>query len=373
MRILIYEHMSAAYDSRDAVPSLLAEGRAMLEGIAADLASAGADVAVALHPEQPPLPSPATTSAVVPGVERRLAELASQADRTILIAPENGKLLTRLAEVVVDAGNTLWGPDPGFIRLASDKIATAMALGELSIPTWPIDLPGLGDEACLAERVVIKPIDGAGCQWTIAVAASERASAVARLRSKGCSDELIVQPDWPGVPASLAVVGSDTREPVLLPAVLQQIDRQPIGDATPGRATAMELSYRGGSFPIDPREDLRARQLVRKALDRLPAFSGYVGFDLVLGEADDGSSDRIIEINPRLTTSYVGYRAVLPGAMGQLLFDPHQWIDRFEAELRRGRTWRFLPDGPIAPSHEDANSADPAPAGRRTRPESITQ
>ena len=36
---------------------------------------------------------------------------------------------------------------------------------------------------------------------------------------------------------------------------------------------------------------------------------GYVGVDLVLGDNADGNGDRVIEINPRLTTSYVGLRA----------------------------------------------------------------
>jgi hypothetical protein len=40
----------------------------------------------------------------------------------------------------------------------------------------------------------------------------------------------------------------------------------------------------------------------------LPQPRGYIGVDLVLGAAADGSGDRMIEINPRLTTSYVGLR-----------------------------------------------------------------
>ncbi|HEV3003063.1 MAG TPA: ATP-grasp domain-containing protein, partial [Pirellulales bacterium] len=36
---------------------------------------------------------------------------------------------------------------------------------------------------------------------------------------------------------------------------------------------------------------------------------GYLGVDLVLGGPDDGSDDVVIEINPRLTTSYIGLRA----------------------------------------------------------------
>ena len=42
----------------------------------------------------------------------------------------------------------------------------------------------------------------------------------------------------------------------------------------------------------------------------MPGLLGYVGVDLVLGDAADGSRDYAIEINPRLTTSYVGLRAL---------------------------------------------------------------
>jgi predicted ATP-grasp superfamily ATP-dependent carboligase len=37
-------------------------------------------------------------------------------------------------------------------------------------------------------------------------------------------------------------------------------------------------------------------------------LQGYVGVDLVLGAAEDASGDHAIEINPRLTTSYIGLR-----------------------------------------------------------------
>ncbi len=53
----------------------------------------------------------------------------------------------------------------------------------------------------------------------------------------------------------------------------------------------------------------RATELADRALEALPAALGYVGVDLVLGKAADGSEDYVIEINPRLTTYYVGLRA----------------------------------------------------------------
>ena len=54
----------------------------------------------------------------------------------------------------------------------------------------------------------------------------------------------------------------------------------------------------------------RATELGERALDALPDATGYVGVDLVLGNAPDGSEDVVIEVNPRLTTSYVGLRAM---------------------------------------------------------------
>ena len=49
--------------------------------------------------------------------------------------------------------------------------------------------------------------------------------------------------------------------------------------------------------------------LADRALAAMPPALGYVGVDLVLGKAGDGLEDYCIEINPRLTTSYVGLRA----------------------------------------------------------------
>ena len=70
------------------------------------------------------------------------------------------------------------------------------------------------------------------------------------------------------------------------------------------------FTYRGGKLPLEAPLDARARRIALAAIAALPEPRGYLGVDLVLGEADDGSADRVIEINPRLTTSYVGLRAL---------------------------------------------------------------
>ena len=70
------------------------------------------------------------------------------------------------------------------------------------------------------------------------------------------------------------------------------------------------FAYLGGRLPLPPPLDGRARKLAQAAIEALPQPRGYLGVDLILGEADDGSGDYVIEINPRLTTSYVGLRAL---------------------------------------------------------------
>lgn len=69
------------------------------------------------------------------------------------------------------------------------------------------------------------------------------------------------------------------------------------------------FEYLGGRLPLSPPLAERAQRLALATMAAMPTTVGYVGIDLVLGVADDGSEDTVIEINPRLTTSYVGLRA----------------------------------------------------------------
>ncbi|MEO8009008.1 MAG: methane monooxygenase/ammonia monooxygenase subunit A, partial [Betaproteobacteria bacterium] len=65
------------------------------------------------------------------------------------------------------------------------------------------------------------------------------------------------------------------------------------------------FEYLGGIAPIATDLAARARRLALASAAVMPTWTGYIGLDLVLGAADDGSEDFVIEVNPRLTTSYV--------------------------------------------------------------------
>ena len=51
----------------------------------------------------------------------------------------------------------------------------------------------------------------------------------------------------------------------------------------------------------------------------MPPATGYVGIDLVLGRDPHGDEDAEIEINPRLTTSYLGVRAAVNNNLAEAI------------------------------------------------------
>jgi predicted ATP-grasp superfamily ATP-dependent carboligase len=81
------------------------------------------------------------------------------------------------------------------------------------------------------------------------------------------------------------------------------------------------FSYRGGCVLAPGAIADRISALGSSVLPSLDGALGFVGIDLVLGNASDGSADVVLEVNPRLTTSYVGLRAAFNGNLGQALLD----------------------------------------------------
>ncbi|MEX2356713.1 MAG: hypothetical protein WEE51_00195, partial [Pirellulaceae bacterium] len=119
--------------------SLLREGDAMFQALAADLLAAGVREVTTLRDARlGPLSLHGITAIAVDSAEserRHFLEQCDQADQVIVIAPEFDGLLTARVEWAesVDPAK-LASPGSQMVRLASDKWATYRFLAEADIP-----------------------------------------------------------------------------------------------------------------------------------------------------------------------------------------------------------------------------------------------
>lgn len=293
MRILLHEYLCHELPADQLLESSLrAEGSAMLSALQADLSRIpGVEVFSLSHFD-----------------ERAFRTAARAADYTLVIAPELHEVLLTRSRWIEEAGGHSLGASLAAVQLAGDKLALARHLRDHGIP-HPESWPGAPDEVPfdLPYPLVWKPRYGAGSTATFLVRTVEDwGGCMALARTEGWSGESLVQPFVPGMPVSVAFfTGPKQQQP--LPAATQQL-------TTDGR-----FHYRGGRLPLPAELAARATRLAQRALATVSGWRGYVGVDLILGEAVDGSQDWVIEINPRLTTSYVGLRALATANLAEAL------------------------------------------------------
>jgi len=301
MRVFVYEYTCAAVGPGRIPGSLAAEGRAMLSAVAQDFAGApGVEVVTLLHEDFGPEPDLSGCLCIRSTDEGGACrDLARTADATLVIAPEFNNLLATCCRWVLEAGGRLLGPSPAAVNLTADKLALGRHLRGRGVPT-PCAYLSTDQVAIstLPYPVVWKPRHGAGSLATVLVRTPADLEACAAIQGAELpEDEAIVQPFVPGLPASVALLIGPRQVVPLLPGA-QHLSAD-------GR-----FRYQGGSMPLPAELAGRAIGLGHRAVAAVPELRGYVGVDLVLGGAADGSGDRVLEINPRLTTSYLGLRAL---------------------------------------------------------------
>lgn len=281
MTVFIYEYVTAQGEHHDVrlgcSPSLVTEGRAMRDAIVEDFRRVpGVEVCTMTRAD----------------TQETFQSFASRCDDSLIIAPEFDGILETRCRWVIEAGGRLLGPSPKAVCLTADKLAMYHHFHSrgISTPTtWrPVDAPAQYPQ-------VWKPQSGAGSQATFLIRNADEIEPAIKLAQQEGQDvgEMIVQPMLSGTPASVAFLAGRTS---LVPF---QPSYQWLSDD--GR-----FRYRGGACPIEAGLVDRAINIAGSALKTIPGLLGYVGVDILLGE--NPSEDYVIEVNPRLTTSYVGLR-----------------------------------------------------------------
>ena len=286
MRILVYECVSAGGLGRDVLESLRREGRAMLDAVAEDFQRLpGVEVVTLASPDA-------------------FADTAASCAWTLVIAPEFDDHLHSLSQTVLHVGGRLLGSQPAAIRLTGDKLATADFWRQRGVPHPPTQALEPTAFASFAPPWVMKPRFGAGSQATFLIRNQLDGLRVWSPAFHECPDaEFIVQQFVDGLAASVALLIGAKETIALLPA------RQHLSND--GR-----FRYQGGSLPLPEPLAQRAAALALRAVAGIEGLQGCVGVDLVLG--DDGV-DYAIEINPRITTSYIGLRRLCRQNLAELM------------------------------------------------------
>ncbi len=320
MRIFIHEYMSGGGLSGQPLPGRPAhEGLLMLRAILEDFQ--------ALRRHQIRSTVDARLRASVPAElpvtivdGNRCAEVFAAcldwADAVLLIAPETDGVLAHLSAQVESAGKRLLGSSSETAAAAGDKATTDSLFHTCGLPTPRTRVIRLdGDPTrhvmTFGYPAVVKPVDGAGCEGTSLIRRqAEVPAALRRLQRVTRRQTFLIQEYIAGTPASLSCLSDGTR---ILPLTLNtQYIRAGSG-----------LSYRGGTVHFDHPSRPVAFGLVKDLQRVLPGLRGYFGVDLVLTR----SGPVFIEVNPRLTTAYIGLRrafpvnlakAILTSALGRL-------------------------------------------------------
>ena len=214
-------------------------------------------------------------------------------DAVWIIAPETDGILQKLTVMAKLQDKLVLGCGLESIKVCSEKMATFLALeaaGIASIPTHTFDDWPKSHWIWLA-----KPNDGAGCNDIACFNNPDDLQDWIEDNHKQLTH--VIQAYQPGDAASISCVMKNGK------AYLLSCNTQTI------EINNQLLSYKGGV--VNGMRDYwpQFEFIANKIAQALPDLAGYVGIDVIVeNNGYDNDEIIVVEINPRLTTSYIGLR-----------------------------------------------------------------
>ena len=292
----------------------------MRDALLKDLAELNQFEIITMHDARLSSPAFATRSDTVePGMfKQRFSEMLSQVDMVWLIAPETNGVFIELSELCFEAeklegGAVFLGSGFDTILTGTSKTLCYEALHAANIFTLPVHA---GEDLLLPDyyenllklnirQWVAKPEDGAGCEGI------QLFESLNDLKEWIMQDDrylhYLAQPYQQGIAASISMLCRNGKA-WLLSCNQQHIDC----DGNQFKLSGVTVNGMQAYWQ-------RFETIARKIAQMLPDALGYIGVDVIV----DTSNNKIyvLEINPRLTTSYVGLREALNANPAKLILD----------------------------------------------------
>ncbi len=299
MKILVFEYITGGGFNKQKLPdSLVSEGRLMLQALLDNLSGiSGIELVVMLDSRVNGSVCTTGINVVIINAEQNsheaFASLAQHCDAVWPIAPEFENILQTLCHTVELLGKILLTSPARAVAVTGNKFNTYQHLKQHHIATVPTRKLNYNCGFMRTRRInsrlphgewMIKPVDGAGCADSYLITDPKDLELMSTRKG-----QYVIQPYIQGKKTSLSCLfrrGSAW----LLCANLQQfniIDRQ----------------YHLVEIIVNHHTDSGAYQnVVDNIAQALPELWGYVGIDLI----ETPEQLLVLEINPRLTTSFVG-------------------------------------------------------------------
>ncbi len=245
---------------------------------------------------------------VLPGDHKDVyLSLLKRCDAVLLIAPETNGILAGLTLLAESAGIPVLGSSASAVATAGDKEACARLFQQAKLPTPETRSAGFASAPQVAKQLgcplVIKPLDGIGSEGVCRIdRLSDLPAILETVRKVTTHGRILLQSFAGGVAASASLLIAEGRYLVM------SLNRQLMGTG---------LEYRGSQVPLRHPESENAMKLACSAANLISGLNGYVGVDMVLSE----DAVMLIEINPRITTSYIALRKVTCINLAQAIWE----------------------------------------------------
>ena len=317
--IAVFEYtVGGGFSGKEIDSRLAVEGYAMLYNIVLDLKNSGFRVVTTLDGRlASTVKIPADEKLMVYGDENPLEKLnpiLKTVDGVLLIAPAFKDALYEATRFMEKAGVNVLGSNSSGVLKASDKRLTLLSLKKANLPTPKTKVAGVDEDVDevrlkveeIGYPVVFKPADGSGCEGiSIVKDYSKISKALNLIRKNTKTKHFLIQEFLSGTHVSVSLL-TDSKNVLPLTLNMQKVKLQ-----EPSKTS----EYAGGVVPFKHPMAEEVEKTAGLAVRAIEGLKGYVGVDMVLTR----QGPFIVDVNPRLTTSYLGLRKVLKSNFGEVL------------------------------------------------------